>query len=103
MRHRLEAQSRPSTSELETNRDSVKLGEVVELHARIYIGPQQTLASHVPVVAEGLPDGGRIVGIDTLKHQAERTLLLGTVRMAFLRTGRVRIPPFRVIVRADAL
>ena len=85
--------------ELEANRDSVKLGEVVELHARIHIGPQQTLASPVPVVAEGLPDGGRVVGIDTLKHQAERTLLLGTVRMAFLRTGRVRIPPFRVIVK----
>ena len=42
----------------------------------------------MPVVAEGLPDGGRVVGIDTLEHQAERTLLLGTVRMAFLRTGR---------------
>ena len=40
------------------------------------------------------------MGIDTLEHQADRTLLLGTVRMAFLRTGRVRIPPFRVIVKA---
>ena len=85
--------------ELEANRDSVKLGEVVELHARIHIGPQQTLASPVPVPAEGMPDGGRVVGLDTLKHQADRTLLLGTVRVAFLRTGRLRIPPFRVIVK----
>jgi uncharacterized protein (TIGR03382 family) len=86
--------------DLEMNRDSVKLGEVVELHARIHIGPQQTLASPVPVVAEGMPDGGRVVGVDSLKHQADRTLLLGTVRMAFLRTGRLRIPPLRVIVKA---
>ena len=86
--------------DLELNRDSVKLGEVVELHARIHIGSQQTLASPIPVVAEGLPDGGRVVGVDTLQHQQDRTLLLGTVRMAFLRTGRLRIPPLRVIVKA---
>ncbi len=86
--------------DLELNRDSVRLGEVVELHARIHIGPQQTLASPIPVVAEGLPDGGRVVGVDTLRHQQDRTLLLGTVRMAFLRTGRLRIPPLRVIVKA---
>lgn len=86
--------------DLELNRDSVKLGEVVELKARIHIGPQQTLASPIPVVAEGLPDGGRMVGVDTLQHQQDRTLLLGTVRMAFLRTGRLRIPPLRVIVKA---
>lgn len=86
--------------DLELNRDSVRLGEVVELRARIHIGPQQTLASPIPVVAEGLPDGGRVVGVDTLRHQQDRTLLLGTVRMAFLRTGRLRIPPLRVIVKA---
>ena len=85
---------------LELDRDSVKLGEVVVLRARIHIGPQQTLASPVPVVAEGLPDGARVVGVDSLQHQQDRTLLLGNVRMAFLRTGRLRIPPLRVIVKA---
>lgn len=97
---RLEAQYEAQYFGLELSRDSVKLGEVVELHARVFIGPQQTLASHMPVAAEGLPDGGRIVGVDTLEHQADRKQLLGTVRMAFLRTGRFRISPFRVIVRA---
>ena len=97
---RLEAQYEAQYFGLEMNRDSVKLGEVVELHARLYIGPQQTLVSHTPATVEGLPDGARIVGIDTLEHQADRKQLLGTVRMAFLRTGRLRIPPFRVIVRA---
>jgi hypothetical protein len=97
---RLDAQYEAQYFGLEMSRDSVKLGEVVELHARVFIGPQQTLVSHVPVAAEDLPDGGRIVGIDTLEHQADRKQLLGTVRMAFLRTGRMRIPPFRVIVRA---
>jgi hypothetical protein len=97
---RLEAQYEAQYFGLEMSRDSVKLGEVVELRARVFIGPQQTLASHIPVEAEGLPDGGRIVGVDTLEHQADRKLLLGTVRMAFFRTGRMRIPPFRVIVRA---
>jgi len=97
---RLEAQYEAQYFGFEMNRDSVKLGEVVELHARVYIGPQQTLVSHTPVTVEGLPDGGRVVGIDTLEHQADRKQLLGTVRMAFLRTGRLRIPPFRVIVRA---
>ena len=86
--------------DLELSRDSVTLGQVVDLRARIHIGPQQTLASPVPVVAEGLPDGARVVGIDTLKHQADRTLLLGGVRMAFFRPGRLRIPPLRVIVKA---
>jgi len=86
--------------DLEMSRDSVKLGQVVELQARIHIGPQQTLANRVPVVAEGMPDGGRVVGVDSLEHQADRTLLIGKVRMAFLRTGRVRIPPLRVIVKA---
>jgi hypothetical protein len=86
--------------DLEMSRDSVKLGEVVELQARIHIGPQQTLAYRVPVVAEGMPDGGRVVGVDSLEHQADRTLLIGKVRMACLRTGRVRIPPLRVIVKA---
>ena len=85
---------------LELDRDSVRLGEVVVLHARIHIGPQQTLASPVPVVAEGLPDGARVVGVDSLEHQQDRTLLIGNVRMAFLRTGRLRIPPLRVIVKA---
>ncbi len=85
---------------LELDRDSVRLGEVVVLRARIHIGPQQTLASPVPVVAEGLPDGARVVGVDSLQHQQDRTLLLGNVRMAFLRTGRLRIPPLRVIVKA---
>jgi len=85
---------------LEHDRDSVRLGEVVVLHARIHIGPQQTLASPVPVVAEGLPDGARVVGVDSLQHQQDRTLLIGNVRMAFLRPGRVRIPPLRVIVKA---
>lgn len=85
--------------ELELMQDSARVGEVVELHARIHIGPQQTLASPVPVVAEGMPDGGRLVGVDSLRHQQDRTLLLGTVRMAFLRTGRLRIPPLRVIVK----
>jgi hypothetical protein len=97
---RLEAQYEAQYFGLEASRDSVKLGEVVELHARVFIGPQQTLASYLPVAAEGLPDGGRIVSVDTLEHQADRKLLLGTVRMAFLRTGRFRISPFRVIVRA---
>ncbi len=97
---RAEAQYEAQYFGLEMNRDSVKLGEVVELHARVYIGPQQTLVSHTPVTVEGLPDGGRIVGMDTLEHQADRKQLLGTVRLAFLRTGRLRIPPFRVIVRA---
>jgi hypothetical protein len=97
---RAEAQYEAQYFGLEMNRDSVKLGEVVELHARVYIGPQQTLVSHTPVSVEGLPDGGRIVGMDTLEHQADRKQLLGTVRLAFLRTGRLRIPPFRVIVRA---
>jgi hypothetical protein len=86
--------------DLELSRDSVTLGQVVDLRARIHIGPQQTLASPVPVVAEGLPEGARVVGIDTLKHQADRTLLLGGVRMAFFRPGRLRIPPLRVIVKA---
>lgn len=86
--------------DLEMSQDSVKLGEIVELQARIHIGPQQTLASRVPVVAEGMPDGGRVVGVDSLEHQADRKLLIGKVRMAFLRTGRVRIPPLRVIVKA---
>lgn len=85
---------------LELDRDSVKLGEVVVLRARIHIGPQQTLASPVPVAAEGLPDGARIIGVDSLQHQQDRTLLIGSVRMAFLRTGRLRIPPLRVIVKA---
>ena len=85
---------------LELDRDSVKLGEVVVLHARIHIGPQQTLASPVPVVAEGLPDGARVVGVDSLQHQQDRTLLIGSVKLAFLRTGRLRIPPLRVIVKA---
>src|SRR4030095_16313642 len=61
---------------LELARDGVRLGEVVPLHARIHIGPQQTLASPVPVSVEGLPDGARIVGIDTLRHQQDRTLLI---------------------------
>lgn len=85
---------------LESSGDSLRLGEVLTLKARIHIGPQQTLASHVPVEAEGLPDGARIVGVDTLAHQADRTLLVGAVRMAFFRPGRLRIPPFRVIVKA---
>ena len=85
---------------LELDRDSVKLGEVVVLHARIHIGPQQTLASPVPVVVEGLPDGARVVGVDSLQHQQDRTLLIGNVKLAFLRTGRLRIPPLRVIVKA---
>ncbi len=85
---------------LEADRDSARLGEVVVLHARIHIGPQQTLASPLPVVAEGLPDGARVVAVDSLRHQEDRTLLLGDVRMAFLRPGRMRIPPLRVIVKA---
>ena len=85
---------------LEFDRDSVKLGEVVMLRARIHIGPQQTLGSPVPVAAEGLPDGARVVGVDSLQHQRDRTLLIGGVKMAFLRTGRLRIPPLRVIVKA---
>jgi len=72
----------------------------VVLHARVHIGPQQTLASPVPVAAEDLPDGARFVGVDSLQHQQDRTLLIGDVRMAFFRTGRVRIPPLRLIVKA---
>jgi len=86
--------------DLELSRDSVKLGEVLVLHARVHIGPQQTLTSPVPVVAEGLPEGARVTGVDSLQHQQDRTLLIGNVRMAFLRTGRLRIPPLRVIVKA---
>ena len=86
--------------DLEASADSLRLGDVLTLRARIHIGPQQTLASHLPVEAEGLPDGARIVGVDTLAHQSDRTLLVGAVRMAFFRPGRLRVPPFRVIVKA---
>jgi hypothetical protein len=86
--------------DLEVPRDSVRIGDVVVLHARIHIGPQQTLASPVAVPAGDLPEGARFVGVDSVVHQADRTLLIGDIRVTFFRTGRLRMPPLRLIVKA---
>jgi hypothetical protein len=82
--------------------DSVLVGEVVTLRARVHIGPQQNLASPVPALVGELPDGVRLLGADTLRPDGKRTVLAGDVRVAFYRPGRFQVPPLRLILRPIA-
>lgn len=82
--------------------DSVLVGEVVTLHARVHIGPQQNLASPVPALVGELPDGVRLLGADTLRPDGKRTVLAGDVRLAFYRPGRHQVPTLRLILKPIA-
>ncbi len=89
---------------LELRQDSARVGEVVTLHVKIHIGIQQNLADRVPSLVGPLPDGVRLVGMDTLsvKRTMEGAVLEGDVRFAFYRPGIQDIPPMRLILRPIA-
>jgi hypothetical protein len=82
--------------------DSVKIGEVVVLHARVHTGPQGALASPVPALIGELPEGVRLLGADTLRASGVRSVLSGDVRFAFYRPGQFQIPELRLVLRPIA-
>lgn len=84
--------------ELEAERDSVAVGDVVSYRMSVHLGPQETLASYVPALAAELPEGVRLLFADTLRRD-EKRILRGIVRFAFYRPGTHAVPNLQVVVR----
>ncbi len=99
--------ARPAAAQyfgLELGQDSARVGEIVTLHMKVHIGNQQNLADRVPSLVGPIPDGVRLVSMDTLsvKRTLEGAVLEGNVRFAFYRPGIQDIPPMRLILRPIA-
>lgn len=84
--------------ELTPDRDSVHVGDVVTLTARVHLGIQHKLMSPTPVLAGEMPEGIRLLGADTLVKQADGAYE-GKVRIAFFRIGRQQTPDLRAAIR----
>lgn len=99
--------ARPAAAQyfgLELTQDSARIGEIVTLHVKIHIGIQQNVVDRLPSLVGPLPDGVRLVSMDTLsvKRTMEGAVLEGNVRFAFYRPGLQDIPPMRLILRPIA-
>lgn len=89
---------------LELRQDSALVGEVVPVHVKVHIGIQQNLAARIPSMVGALPEGVRLLGMDTLsvRRTMEGAVLEGDVRFAFYRPGIQDIPRLRLILRPIA-
>jgi hypothetical protein len=83
---------------LESDRDSVLVGDVLTLSAEAHLGPQETMASYVPALAGELPEGVRLISADTLVRDSSR-VFVGKVRFAFYRPGTLQVPQMQVVIR----
>jgi hypothetical protein len=74
---------------------------VVPLAVRWYPELQDQKLAPAPQPPDVLPDGFRVVGVDTLVRQADRTWR-GRIFVAFYRTGTQIVPPFVLPFRRGA-
>jgi hypothetical protein len=79
----------------------VTVGDPVTLEVRARLGEGAALVSRVPAPLDSLPEGLRVLSADSLTPSGA-DVLAGTVRVAFFRPGRHRVPPLAVAYRPSA-
>ena len=83
---------------MEADRDSAYVGDIVTLSLEAHLGPQETMASYVPALAAELPEGVRLLSVDTLVRDANR-VFVGKAQFAFYRPGVHEVPQMQVVLR----
>src|SRR5581483_8739116 len=104
--HHLGAQTpaeRPPALRATVEPATIRVGDpvTVRLHAELAPGAQPI--DRVPHLHDTLPDGARLLHVDTLAaERAHPEVLEGRARIVFLRTGVQTIPGFALVYRAGS-
>jgi hypothetical protein len=77
----------------------VTVGDPVTLRIRLRLGAGEQLAAATPVFREPLPEGVRLLRVDSLRQEAGGDES-GALVVAFFRPGTLRVPPIAVEYRA---
>ena len=78
---------------------SATLGDAVTFLVTVEISPGQELLETAPRVMLNVPDGVRLLGIDTLRGAGDR-IWRGKLRLAFYRVGEQPVPILGLLYRA---
>ncbi|MEO8636280.1 MAG: hypothetical protein ABI587_13490 [Gemmatimonadales bacterium] len=79
---------------------SATLGDAVTFLVTVEISPGQELLETAPRVMLNVPDGVRLLGIDTLRGAGDR-IWRGKLRLAFYRVGEQPVPILGLLYRAS--